>query len=103
MLNNFCPRVYIDAYFVLEHSDVSVTNMRYTLLKRVFLVCFVFFRTGELILFYYLFCCLMSQSTTMIMSRWSVNLDKLFLGRLKTKAVSQYLMHILSPVSAQLE
>ena len=44
--------------------------------------------------------CLMSQSTTMVMSRRSVNLPTLFLGRLRPiKAVYQYSVHILSPVT----
>ena len=35
----------------------------------------------------------------MVMSRWSVNLTTLFLGRLRPKRFNQYLVHILLPVT----
>ena len=46
-----------------------------------------------------LFCGLTSQSTTMVMLRWSVNLTTLFLGRLRPKPFTSYFVHILSPAT----
>ena len=40
----------------------------------------------------------MSQSTAMVMSRWSVHLTPFFLGKFD-KLVNQYFVHILSLVT----